>query len=30
MVDSIEKFAKNVEKVAKEFDNAGFQVQAFV
>jgi hypothetical protein len=29
-VDSIEKLAKNVEKVAKEFDNAGFQVQAFV
>ena len=30
MVSSIEKLAKNIEKIAKEFDNAGFQVQAFV
>lgn len=30
VVDSTEKLAKNVERVAKEFDNAGFQVQAFV
>lgn len=30
VVASTEKLAKNIEKVAKEFDNAGFQVQAFV
>lgn len=30
MVDSTEKLAKNIERVVKEFDNAGFQVQAFV
>jgi predicted nucleic acid-binding Zn-ribbon protein len=30
MVSSTEKLAKNIEKIAKEFDNAGFQVQAFV
>jgi hypothetical protein len=30
MVESTEKLTKNIERVVKEFDNAGFQVQAFV
>ena len=30
VVNASEKLVKNVEKVAKDFDNAGFQVQAFV
>jgi len=30
VVNSTEKLAKNVEKVAREFDNASFQVKAFV